>query len=353
MNFEYSPGLFGYGIRGDDGSAGIPGASLYFTNYDRDQDEVAINACISEDRVMWLGADPNTKLSDGRTYKYGDLFIDKDGWLCEINQTLNGYVKTDVRLNSLSLFEDASVISQNGYERYHNIDDPSERYIIDNIYSDEGVYPSLPTLYGINPKNYARIEYSDVVDLLTSRNAFTLYSSAEIPFEDNPKAFCLVRDTQNNIFRIGNIDANDNIRTTTLIFDFVSLIKNSSTFTINTPLTEVLTNMEIDANGIFGDDGNPFDSSGGFSATSPSSATINVSWDLNNITPDTNVNGRLYFYETSTGENFYYTPLILPIESNGNVTLTGVKTGYDYKYYIEINKNGWCRNTVVKTIRAT
>jgi hypothetical protein len=34
MNFSYSPGLFGYGVKGADGSAGIQGMGIYYTDYD-------------------------------------------------------------------------------------------------------------------------------------------------------------------------------------------------------------------------------------------------------------------------------------------------------------------------------
>lgn len=345
MNFEYSPGLFGYGIKGDDGSAGITGAGLFFTNYDRDQDVAALNACISEDRVMWLGADPSIKLADGRTYAHGDLFIDKDGWLSEINSTTDGYQGLNIRLNTLSLFEDAFIASQNAFQRYQNIDDPSIKYIIDNIYSISGLYPSLPWLYGINPKNYARIEYSDIVDLLTLRNPFTVYSSGEIPAIDDNKSLALIRETTNNVFRIGNINDADIIRSTSLIFDVISLRKNTNTITLTTPTQEVISNTEINANSIFSERTNLFNYNPSFGLYASSGATqVEITWDLSEITPDPCVLAELHFMEASSR-------IILPIESAGSVTLSGLINNYDYDYYIKIIKDGWCRNTITKTIR--
>jgi len=348
MNFEYSPGLFGYGIKGNDGSVGRPGANLFFTNYDRDLDVAALNACIVEDRVMWLDADPNIKLSNGRTYKWGDLFIDKDGWLSEINETENGYNRLNIRLNTLSLFEDANERTTNGFQRYQNIDDPSIKYIIDNIYSNSGVYPVLPTLYGINPKNYNRIEYSDVVDLLTSRNPFTVYSSGEIPAVDDVKALALVRDVTSNTFRLGNVGNGNNIRSTTLIFDVTSLRKNSSTFTINTPTQEIISNAEINANGLFSERENVFnyDPSFGLYAISTSTTTAEIIWDLSKITPDPCVYGELYFYDTSTSY------VMFPIEASGTTSISGLTVDYEYDYYIKIIKDGWSRNTIIKTLKS-
>ena len=43
MKFDYSPGLLGYGLKGSDGSLGLSGASVYFTDYYIDDDIIYHN----------------------------------------------------------------------------------------------------------------------------------------------------------------------------------------------------------------------------------------------------------------------------------------------------------------------
>jgi len=53
MKFQYSPGLLGYGAKGGDGSAGLQGLALYFTDFDPVFDLLRIEDCIENDFVMW------------------------------------------------------------------------------------------------------------------------------------------------------------------------------------------------------------------------------------------------------------------------------------------------------------
>jgi hypothetical protein len=349
MNFEYSSGLFGYGIKGADGSEGLSGMSLYFTDYDPYSDFVIIANAINNNETLISSVPSGTKLPGGRSYINGDLFVDARGQIWEINNTTKRYSITPGKLLAGDYFITDGAITTNGFYRYWN-SDASVKYIIDSVHSKTAKpnYTSLPNeIYGVLPKNFVRIEYCDVINSL--RNAFTVYSAGETEFEDDHKSFAIVRELSGNTFRIGNINESNSVRQSNICFDVSSLKKNSILIGVNTPTGEILSNSEIKSNSLFTNIFNPAPNS--FIATSDAT-DASIRWVLSDFTTDPCICADLYLYEK----------YLIDIESNrikvfhnldysGYVNLSNVVLDTVYGYYMSINKDGWIRKSLVKEVR--
>ncbi len=289
------------------------------------------------------------------------VVFDSDGKTYEITNTLTG--KYEYKLASLNMggfFVPLSISTDNGFDRFFN-SNISPKYIIDNVYTEAGAinYTESPlNIYGIGPKNFTRIEYTNVVYNigLNRYNPFTVYSSGEIAGSDDEKSIAIVRDASHNSFRIGNLDDAENLRNVNLIFDVSSLIHTKQPgnyFNENTPPGSVLTNYEINANSLFDPNfnGNPDSFVGNMVST-----TATVSWNLLHFTGDPLVSGDLYFYERLNPGTFRIDssaarPLIFSnIAASGTVNITGLSSTKVYETYIKLNKNGWTRNSDIKAV---
>ena len=360
MKFKYSSGLFGYGLKGTDGSAGIPGFGLYFTDYQPGPDNVFITDAIENNEVLWRLSVPGTTLPGSREYMTGELFVDSAGNLYKIDLTLaDKFDPMNMKLSTVIYFTtDDNATLSNGFQRYYNIfadltkdpvEDVSIKYIIDSVYSTESTidYTSTPsTIYGINPKNYLKIEFVDVD--VSSYNPFTVYSSGEFIYDDDYKALAIVRDVDDNTFRIGNVETNGNIREVALTFDVSSLRKNGTQISLNTPVDEVLTNKEFGSNtlftGVFNDDPDSFIGS------SPSGTSFKVEWNLSDFTPDTSVAANLYIYDYDTFPiQSFKTCVCHNVLADSSITITNIPpTGQTMAYYMKIIKDGWARNSAIR-----
>ena len=126
MNFQYSPGILGYGAKGQDGSAGIDGLALYFTDYDPIANILNIESAIANDEDLWSSAPAGTKVPGGRKYQNGDLFVDSRGFIYEINADIDEYDRAPGALNKSQFFQSRwNVISDTGFQRFHNVIDAS------------------------------------------------------------------------------------------------------------------------------------------------------------------------------------------------------------------------------------
>ena len=81
---SYAPGKPGFGSRGDDGSMGLPGLSIYFTDYNTTTEAATIRAAITNNNILWKGLS-STPLPSNRVYATGDLFVDTEGKVYEID----------------------------------------------------------------------------------------------------------------------------------------------------------------------------------------------------------------------------------------------------------------------------
>ena len=287
MKFQYSPGLFGYGAKGTDGSDGLQGMALYFTDYDTIFNLQTIENAIKNDYVLLSSVAPETKLPGGRQYISGDLFIDSQGIVYVIDASEDEFSEVGA-LNKNAYFTKG--VATGNFWRYYNSYDISskEGYIIDNNLSLDSNYNVVPSkIYGIELKDFTRIEFTDIN---TSINAFSIYSIGANPTTDNHMALAIIRDS--NGFRIGNI--NDSIRNTNLIFD-ISLLQlkkeDGNRFSIDTPSGTILTNAEKNTHLLF--DPNFEDEPAKFiNFESISDTTIKINWNLLDFTSDTSIYGN-------------------------------------------------------------
>jgi len=359
MKFEYSPGLFGYGAKGTDGSAGISGLSLYFTDYNAITDIIRIQSAIENDEVLISTVAPETKLPGGRSYITGDLFVIPNGTIYQINAETNTYTETDGNLSKADYFDQYFYVeTDNGYIRYHNIYNASTNYIIDNVMtSTPGInYTLYPgSIYNIDPKEFARIEYTNIIN--ASSNAFSVYSSGATTVTDDKKSIAIIRDVDTNTFKIGNLDKDDNLRSVNLILDVSLLIHTkdvcSNYFSHDTPSGEILTNNEIYTNLLF--DPNFTSSPASFKAT-PTFDSIIIEWWLSHFTLESSIIGTLYFMKAQDPSGSYYidssivNPLVLyDLDVSGTVTISDLPLGATYQYYLTICKDGWERMSAIKS----
>lgn len=358
MNFEYSPGLLGYGIKGDDGSLGLQGLAIYFCDYNPISNKILIESAISNDEVLFSSSLPNTKLPNNRKYQTGDLILFENGNIYVIDAENDTYILTNLKLNKLSYFDQyIEIISDEGFERYHNKYDSSANYLIDNVYSTGSIdYSSIPyKIYNISLKDFTRIEYTNILDSCTY--AFSTYSAGENIVLDDNKSIAIVFDTSLSSFRIGNIDISNNIRDVNILLDVSSLIYKkeiSNLFNKNTALGTILTNNEVSTNLLF--DPNFNENPTSFShSTGTNSVTIN--WDISDFLSDSDVIGILYFEKKMQNGGSYNilsgltnSPLVFyDIDISGYVTINNLTSG-DYIYYIEIIKDGWIRSSSIKNV---
>jgi hypothetical protein len=360
--FKFAPGMPGFGTKGIDGSTGSQGLAMYFTDFNPVSDINAINSRIALNFDLWKNF--NNPLPDGRTYVTGDLFFDSDGKAYEINAETNTFSSIGGNLNMGGFFVPLGINSDNGFQRYFN-SNSSPKYIIDNIYTDAGAinYTESPlNIYGIDPKDFARIEYSNVQKLGSlgdPLNPFTVYSSGEVGGSDDQKSIAIVRDASHNLFRIGNLDDAGNLRNVSLIFDVSSLIhtkQSGNYFSANSPVGSILTNYEINANTLFDPNFNVSPASFiGVMGTTDAS----IIWNLLDFTNDAAVTGDLYFFESLapfTGNTFRIDssaarPLVFSnVDPSGSIRIAGISSSKAYGFYMKLSKNGWVRNSTTKYV---
>lgn len=361
--FQYAPGKPGFGSKGDRGEDGQQGISMYFTDINPITNSGLINSRIQSNLTLWTSG--YNDLPGGRVYVTGDLFIDNEGKAYEINAETDTFEYKLASLNMGGFFLPLGISSDSGFQRYFN-SNSSPKYIIDNVYTMSGAinYTAVPeNIYNIQPQDFTRIEYTNIKPDLV-HNAFTVYSSADpggVLSDENNKALALVYNESTKTFRLGNIDDVGNIRNTNLTFD-VSLLRQTkeagNSFNQNTPDGAILTNHEINANSLFDSnfDQNPDSFLGVFGTT-----FADIKWDLYDFSGgDTDVYGDLYFYEyipSYNGQSFrldasIVRPLIFTniTSPDGSVRITGLKSDGAYNYHMKVYKNGWSRNSVVKSL---
>lgn len=354
--FKYAPGKPGFGSKGDRGTDGVQGLSMYFTDFDPLTQSILINSRIQNNQSLW-STNPPPSLPEGRVYKTGDLFFDEDGKTYEIDAENNTFSYKFASLNRGGFFLPIGYETNEGYLRYFN-SNSGTKYIIDNVYTNSGAvdYTQAPSfIYSINPGDFTRIEYTNVKPD-DNYNAFTAYT---IGRNDN-EALALVYDEMTSTFRLGNLDAAGIIRNTNLTFD-VSVLKVTkqegvNTFNSNTPEGAVLTNYEIAANSLFDPNFNRLPDSFTYQI---STSDCSIIWNLSDFIDDSDVKADLYFYEQILNydacvfkiDSSLVRPLVFhDIDTSASVRITGLREGKPYGAYIKFFKNGWARTSDIQLI---
>ena len=356
MKFQYSPGLIGYGPKGTDGSDGLQGMSLYFTDYDVVFNRSSIEHAIEHDYALLSTSVPETVLPGGRTYVTGDLFVDPAGSVYVIDAVGNTFTDSSCKLSRGDYFYTKDEVTSNGYVRYLNRQavDSSAAYLIDNMQMKSG-YGTAPVVYGMPAENYTRIEYADV----SSNNyvPFTLYSAAEYTGDDH-QALAIVYNTNYNTFRIGNTpDSVADVRNVCLQLDVWTLRYNRpNRFSTSTASKTVLTSNEKNPYLLF--DSDYFDPGPASFTATPGANSVMILWDLEDFVNAAvaDITGDLYFYRPVSG-NYSLTdvsegsPMVLhDVEAYAWATIDGLSPGTQYQYYMVLTHDGWERRSSIKTV---
>lgn len=221
--FVYAPGLPGYGTRGVDGSAGLTGIATYFSAYDGNSDSVTIKSKIIANKELFS----NDELIPGyptRTYQSGDIFIDRNARIFQIDfNEGNLYKDTGIFLNISGFFSSGPIQSSSPeFERYSNSYE-TQKYLIDIVYSDTvGDYTTYPTsIYDNATLYYAQVKY---VDQLLGPNFTNVYPFQVWTIGDSidDNAIALVREKDTNLWRFGNYD-DGSVRDVSMYLDFKDL----------------------------------------------------------------------------------------------------------------------------------
>lgn len=358
MKFQYSPGLFGYGPKGADGSIGLDGLSFYFTDYDPTSDILNIQSAIENDEIMLSQVPPGTKLPGGRTYNTGDIFIAVSGDIYKIDADANTFSEDPsgamTKADFFDQYNDAE--TDNGFERYSNYYNASTNYLIDNaLMSGISNYSVVPRfIYSIYSKEFTRMEYTNTVK--NYYNAFTVYSAGATTETDDHKSIAIVNEADNGVFRIGNLNNSGNLRNVDLILDVSSLIHTRTSenrIGVNTATGTILTNDDIGTNLFFYP--NFTESPASFTA-SDTGSSADISWDLSDFTSEPSIMGTLFFEKDETPSGSFALdesnnqPLMLyNLDSSGTVTISGLSST-TYSYHIVISKNGWEKKSAIKEI---
>jgi hypothetical protein len=224
MKFNYAPGMPGYGTRGIDGSTGLTGLSTYFSQYDGNTETSFIKSKIQNNKILFS---VDQALPDGRIYWTGDVFIDRNGNVFEIDLSLsNLYIFSGISLNVSGYFE---VLKNSPYYSFQRL---SNRYstnpiLIDVVYTDPGTgdYTTYPTsIYSNSPADFAQVKYDD--KSIAGYYPFEVWTVGSAVDDD---AIALVKESINNYWHLGNKNG-ATVKNATLYLDFKqTFIESSST----------------------------------------------------------------------------------------------------------------------------
>lgn len=355
--FNFAPGIPGYGTVGKAGIDGSVGLGMYFTNLNGVDDHITIKNKILSNTILWS----TTSLPNNRKYQTGDAFVDKQGRVYQImldTSYPDRFIYTGSYLNTSNLFVFLDGLSNDvGALRYYN-QYIGNTYAIDSVFTNNAIdYTANPaTIYGIKPVNFEKIEYSDIAPQSKGYNPFTVFTSGT----NANNSIALVRDTVNNIFRLGNLDADGSIRNVDLTFDVNDLIVNrdkTNPFATNTAQGNILSNRELKINNlvdpVFNANASSFTWLVGTSITDAS-----IYWNLQDITGTGNmasIVADLYLHQDFTISNNTYnfsatlidlsTMVFHGIDVSGMVKISGLTSGKTYSSYVRVYQNGWQRDT--------
>ena len=230
--YQYAPGGPGYGLKGTDGSSGLLGFSMYGSDYNAASNATILNNRISSNFDLYSTGGNLIPGYPNRIYQTGDLLIDADGDIYEIDLTgsPNKFIATGISFTIADFFTYTG-LNDAGYERWSNktagVSDPK---LIDIVYSSTiAAYSTYPTeIYGNDPLDYGQIFYNDQTPV-NDYEPYTIWISGDAETNDR-NAIALVRDSANNIYRLGNLSTTNAQRATHLALDFTSI---TGDFTFN------------------------------------------------------------------------------------------------------------------------
>jgi hypothetical protein len=221
QKFQYAPGLPGYGTKGVDGSSGLQGIATYFSGYNGNSDSVTIKSKIIANKELFSGDDyiPGYPI---RVYQTGDVFIDKDARIFQIDfDEPNLYKDTGIFLNTSGFFETGPTqTAAPGFQRFSNAF-TNEQFLIDSVYSlNAGDYTTkTEQIYDTSNGYFARVNY--VGNDITPNFKDRIFPFAVWIANDGGdfSSIALMREYNNNIWHLGNKNGGVQ-RDVSLVLDF-------------------------------------------------------------------------------------------------------------------------------------
>jgi len=230
MKFNYAPGLPGYGTQGVDGSDGLPAISFYFSEYDGETGQTSITTKITNNQFLFTAAEP---LPAGRSYQYGDMFVDVNGKAYVIDPdasvSANLFFYSDSRLNTSTIFSVGPLSTDTPvYNRYSNAYASTDKFLVDTVYSNSApanyaLSPGTGTnsIYGVPAVNFARVNYADLS--IGNYIPYEVFTDSVNPAAPE-KAIALTKRTDSNTWHLGNLDNGSAIRSgVDLALDFETI----------------------------------------------------------------------------------------------------------------------------------
>lgn len=351
-NNLYAPGLSTYGLKGLDGSIGIPGKSIYFSSFDKniEDDFNSLKLKIQNNEI--LSNNINASLGD-RKYQTGDLILDLNGIIYELD------------LNSNNLLLELGKISQNEFFYLSGISYlQKERAInnfgiaVDYINTNSKNISDVSSFIANGNINYnnTNISYIDFPHI----NYSDIESNGYIPFElyttgNTGDELSLVYDNINKSFNY--------ISNTNLVLDAANnvYVNNNKMIYDQNNLGSVLTTNDIRSINLFNSQLNNI--SDEIFNVKNSNTVLTVTYNLsklfkgtnidtNNIIINLHINNLYTDSETLNFEDFDDIVIRNLNYSNEDTTvqINNLKTNTKYSVYLSLIQNGWEVNLTSKEI---
>lgn len=352
-NNLYAPGLATYGVKGNDGSIGIPGKSIYYTSFDKNIEEDLNTLKLKIQNNEVLSNNINSSLGD-RTYQNGDLILDSNGIIYELsieNSNINfielGRLNQNefFYLSGVSYLQKERVINNFGIAvDYINTSSKNISDVSSYIYNGNINYNNVNIPY----INFPHINYSDIQQ--NGYIPFELYTTGNTGSE-----LSLVYDTVNNSFNyISNanlvLSASDNI-----------YVNNNKMIYDQNNLGSVLTTNDIRSINLFNSQLNNLTDE--IFNVSNSNTVLTITYNLSKLFKNSNIDINsiiinLHINNVYTNEDqLDFTNLNDIIirnlnysESDTSVVINNLQPNRKYVIYLSIIQNGWEINLTPKEI---
>ena len=220
--FAYAPGLVGYGTQGADGSAGLQGLALYFSDYNGQSDTTAIRSKIIANKTLFSTTDELLPGYPERVYLTGDIFIDARGRVFEIdlNET-NRYTDTGASFAQTSFFSTLMATPISGWTRVANPFGAGDQQTVDNVYTNGTPSSTVVTnlgneLYINTMSDFAQVNYADI----PIQGDNSIYYPFLAFTGNGISPLGIVAESTGDVWHIGNLDKDGNQEAVDLALDF-------------------------------------------------------------------------------------------------------------------------------------
>lgn len=352
LNNDYAPGLVTYGVKGGDGSSGIPGKSFYYTSLNRniESDYITIKSKIEKNEV--LSNNINVSLGD-RTYNDGDLILDANGIIYKINFDSSF---SDSSLYMMGKINQSEYFAESGITFDENNINKSRIINAGNIYIDyintqsTSKQDASTYIYNgsikVNSNNipftsFTHINYSDIS--INNVYPLELYTSGRSQNAD----LALVYDPMIRSFSLKSESY--------ILLDSPNVLAlNNNTIYNNSSLGNVITTNDIPSINLFNSQLNDFTDDMFNVTTASTQMTINYDisklfknvTDINtkNIIVNLNINKAYDENDINSLDSHNLQNIVLrnlKIDGPNKITVTNLLESTSYNVFLSLIQNGW------------